>query len=244
MSDWPKLMLALDVPRGELDAVMDEIGGLVPCFKVGLNTITSPFLPEVVSKVLETGSSLFLDGKLYDIPNTVANSARSLVQLGARYFTVHASGGRDMMKAAKEAAAERADQIGLAHTPMPIAVTVLTSMDEETWNGLFSCQVKLEDQVLRFVETALSAGVNAVVASPLEVEAIRERFGNDIAVITPGVRPLWAAKGDQKRIAEPGKTIERGASALVIGRPILFPPEEIGSRKNAVERIAEEIGGL
>lgn len=244
MENWPKLMLALDVPRNEIDSVLDEIGSRVPCFKVGLNTITSPYLSEVVKKVNDKGSTLFLDGKLHDIPNTVANAARSLVELGARFFTVHASGGRDMMKAAREAAAERAEQLGISPAPFPVAVTVLTSMDESTWNGLYKSSVTLEDQVLRFVDRAVYAGLQAVVASPLEVEAIRARFGKEIAIITPGVRPIWAAKGDQKRIAEPGKTIARGATSLVIGRPILFPPDEIGSRLNAVERIAEEVGGF
>jgi orotidine-5'-phosphate decarboxylase len=244
MSDWPKLILALDVPRKEVDGVLDDIGDLVPCFKVGLNTICSPYLSEVVKKVKDKGSSLFLDGKLHDIPNTVANASRSLVELGARIFTVHASGGRDMMKAAREAAEEQAAKLGVSPAPQPVAVTVLTSMDESTWHGLYTTTVSLQDQVLRFVERAMYAGVTAVVASPLEVEAIRSRFGRDIRIITPGVRPAWAAKGDQKRIAEPGKTIARGSSSLVIGRPILFPPEEIGSRRKAVEMIAEEIGGL
>lgn len=244
MENWPKLILALDVPRNEVDSVLDDIGARIPCFKVGLNTITSPYLAEVVKKVKDKGSSLFLDGKLHDIPNTVANSARSLVELGARYFTVHASGGQDMMKAAREAAAERAEELGISPAPVPIAVTVLTSMDESTWRGLYQTSVELEDQVLRFVDRAIYAGVKAVVASPLEVEAIRSRFGKEIAIVTPGVRPLWAAKGDQKRVAEPGKTLARGATSLVIGRPILFPPPEVGDRVSAVDRIAEEIGGL
>lgn len=244
MTDWPKLMLALDVPRNDVDSVISEVGDLVPCFKVGLNTITSPYLSEVVDKVKERGASLFLDGKLHDIPNTVANSARSLVELGARFFTVHASGGQAMMKAARVAAEEQAEKLGLESAPMPIAVTVLTSMDESTWNGLFNTSVTLEDQVLRFVDRAIYAGLKAVVASPLEVEAIRSRFGKEIYIVTPGVRPVWAAKGDQARIAEPGKTMAKGASSLVIGRPILDPPPEVGGRRAAVERIAEEIGGL
>jgi orotidine-5'-phosphate decarboxylase len=223
---------------------MNEVGDLIPCFKVGLNTITSPYLNEVVEKVKKSGSSLFLDGKLHDIPNTVANATRSLVELGAGFFTVHASGGQAMMKAAREAAEEQAGKLGLEAAPVPIAVTVLTSMDESTWNGLFKTSVALEDQVLRFVDRAIYAGLKAVVASPLEVEAIRKRFGKEIYIVTPGVRPSWAAKGDQARIAEPGKTMAKGASSLVIGRPILNPPAEVGGRRTAVMRIAEEIGGL
>jgi orotidine-5'-phosphate decarboxylase len=243
MSDWPKWILALDVPRTEVDGVLSDLGSLVACCKVGLSTLASPHLMEVVEKVKRHGSSLFIDGKLHDIPNTVANAAKSLVELGARYFTVHASGGRDMMKAAKEAAEERAAALGVAPAPLPIAVTVLTSMDESTWHGLFQASVTLESQVLRFVERALYAGLNAVVASPMEVEAIRARFGKDLAIVTPGVRPSWAAKGDQKRIAEPAQTLARGATSLVIGRPVLFPPAEVGGRRKAAERILEEIGG-
>jgi len=94
------------------------------------------------------------------------------------------------------------------------------------------------------VEEALSADVNTIVASPLEVAAIRKRFGDDVKIITPGVRPLWAAKGDQTRISTPKDAIELGSSSLVVGRPILFPPEDVGSRKAAVKLIADEIGGL
>jgi orotidine-5'-phosphate decarboxylase len=125
-----------------------------------------------------------------------------------------------------------------------VAVTVLTSMDTETWRNLFRTRVKVETQVLHFVEAALDAGLKAVVASPLEVEAIRMRFGQELAIVTPGVRPVWAAKGDQKRIAEPGRTLAMGATSLVIGRPILAPPPEVGTRRGAVEMIAGEIGGL
>jgi orotidine-5'-phosphate decarboxylase len=184
---------------------------------------------------------LFLDGKLHDIPNTVANAARSLVKLGADAFTVHASGGRTMMMAAREAAAEEADRLGLNEAPAPVAVTVLTSMDGETWQHLFRTSVEVKDQVLHFVEEALAAGLDAVVASPLEVEAIRTRFGKELSIITPGVRPEWAAAGDQRRIAKPGETLERGATALVIGRPILYPPEAVGGRARAVELVMKEI---
>jgi orotidine-5'-phosphate decarboxylase len=244
MKDWPKLILALDVPLDEMDKVFAEVGSLIPCFKVGLNMITSPHLTEVVQKAKQGGARIFLDGKLHDIPNTVANSVRSLTGLGADFFTVHTSGGRAMMKAAKDAAEERAAELNISPAPFPVGVTVLTSMKQETWQALFQTQAKVEDQVLHFVEEALEAGLNAVVASPLEVEAIRSRFGKEVRIITPGIRPAWAAKGDQARIATPKATMDKGASSLVIGRPILFPPETVGSRKRAVEMIAEEIGGL
>jgi orotidine-5'-phosphate decarboxylase len=244
MKNWPKLILALDVPLAEMDALFQEVGARVPCFKVGLNMIASPHLEAVVDQAKAGGARLFLDGKLHDIPNTVANAARSMVDLGADFFTVHAAGGRAMMRAAREGAAERAEAAGRAVAPFPVAVTVLTSMDQDTWQGLFDTRIPVADQVLRFVEEALAAGVHAVVASPLEVEAIRERFGQEIRIITPGVRPAWAAKGDQKRVAQPAETLARGASSLVIGRPILYPPEAVGSRTAALDRIAEEIGGL
>ena len=244
MKPWPKLMLALDVPLDEVGNVLDDLGDRVPCFKVGLGTIVSPYLNTVVKRVLEKGAKLFLDGKLHDIPNTVANASGSLVELGASYFTVHASGGRAMMEASRKAAEDRAAKLGFDEVPVPVAVTVLTSTSQDAWEGLYRTSVKIEDQVLHFVDEAMQAGLSAVVASPLEVEAIRARFGSELSIITPGVRPRWAAKGDQKRIATPADALKRGATALVIGRPILFPPESVGSREEAVNRIAEEMGGL
>ena len=169
MTEWPKIFLALDLPPSELDGLLKEVGSFPLGYKVGLKTILSRDLGEVVEKIRDTGGSLFLDGKLHDIPNTVANAARSLVEFGARFFTVHASGGRDMMKAAKEAAAERADELGMDCASEPIAVTVLTSMSPESWEYLFACSIDLGDQVLRLAEEAHAAGVRAVVASPLEV---------------------------------------------------------------------------
>ena len=244
MNGLPKLILALDVPLSEVNRILDELGTMIPCFKVGLNHIASGNLVEVARRLREAKVDMFLDGKFHDIPNTVANATQSAVQIGSRMFTVHASGGREMMKAAREMAEERASYFNFDFVPMPVAVTVLTSMDLETWRRLFRTRVKVETQVLNFVEEALEAGLKAVVASPLEVKAIRERFGQELSIITPGVRPAWAAKGDQKRIATPRKTLEMGASSIVIGRPILSPPPEVGSRRRAVELIAEEIGGL
>ena len=244
MNGLPKLILALDVPLSEVNRILDELGTMIPCFKVGLNHIASGNLVEVARRLREAKVDMFLDGKFHDIPNTVANATQSAVQIGSRMFTLHASGGREMMKAAREMAEERARYFNFEFVAMPVAVTVLTSMDLETWRRLFRTRVKVETQVLNFVEEALEAGLKAVVASPLEVKAIRDRFGPELGIITPGVRPTWAAKGDQKRIATPRKTLEMGASSLVIGRPILYPPPEVGNRIRAVEMIAAEIGGL
>ncbi len=244
MKDWPKVILALDLPEEEVGGLLDEVGDLLSCCKVGLKHVASGRHVEVVEALKAKGLRLFLDGKFHDIPNTVAGASRSAVALGAWIFTVHASGGRQMMRAAREAAEEQGAAMGLPFRPLPVAVTVLTSMDQELWSGLFDTRRKVEDQVLRFVEEAVAAGLEAVVASPLEVEAIRKRFGGEIAIITPGIRPAWAARGDQKRIAEPGKTVAAGATSLVIGRPILSPPPEVGGRRNAIERIASEIGGF
>lgn len=244
MKDWPKVFLALDLPSIELDELLEEVGSFHLGYKVGLKTILSKELGDVVKRIQKGKGCLFLDAKLHDIPNTVANAARSLAKFGARFFTVHASGGRDMMKAAREAAAECAEGSGTDFTPEPIAVTVLTSMSQAMWSGLFETSLSVQEQVLRLVEEAHSAGVRAVVASPLEVEAIKSRFKDDMSVVTPGVRPEWASKGDQKRVATPGDAIKAGAAALVIGRPILSPPAHVGGRRRAVELIAEEIGGL
>jgi orotidine-5'-phosphate decarboxylase len=244
MNGLPKLILPLDVPLSEVNPILQELSSMIPCFMVGLNYIASGNLVEVARRLKEVKVDLFLDGKFHDIPSTMAEATQSAVQLGPRMFTIHASGGREMMKVVKEIADERAGYLNLEFVPMAVAVTVLTTMDVETWRLLFKTRVKVETQVLHFVDEALAAGLKAVVASPLEVEAIRKRFGSELNIITPGIRPAWAVEGDQKRFATPREALEMGASSLVIGRPILSPPPDIGSRRRAVEMIAAEIGGL
>ncbi len=159
------------------------------------------------------GFGVFLDLKFHDIPNTVAAACRASAELGVWMLNVHASGGRKMMEAAREAVDSS------SHKPLLIAVTVLTSMDEA---GLHEIGVARSprEQVLHLAGLAQQSSLDGVVCSAQEAADLRTNFGQDFALVTPGIRPAGADAGDQSRIMTPAKAIQAGADYLVIGRPI------------------------
>ncbi|KAL1503578.1 hypothetical protein AB1Y20_012056 [Prymnesium parvum] len=159
-------------------------------------------------------SPLFLDLKLHDIPNTVAGAVRALLPLGAAYLTVHAAGGHAMMQAAVRAAAEAGEG-----RPRVLAVTVLTSLDEEDLQAV-GVRATAEEQVVRLAKLAKAAGVDGVVCSAKEIQPIREALGPEFILMVPGIRPADSEAGDQKRVVTPKVAMEAGASCLVVGRPI------------------------
>lgn len=193
--------------------LLDLLGEPPTLVKIGLELFTSQG-PSVVKAVMDRGSSVFLDLKFYDIPNTVAHSVKSAADLGVAMTTLHASGGPVMMEAAAKAASASG-----SNDLLLLAVTVLTSMDAAQ---LTSTGISMEprDQVIRLAGLASSSGIGGIVCSPLEVTAIRENLGNALRIVTPGVRPTWAAAGDQKRVMTPVEAVKAGSDWLVIGRPI------------------------
>jgi orotidine-5'-phosphate decarboxylase len=208
--DKAPIAVALDAPDVETAARWAQaVTPYVSVVKVGLELFcrTGPSIVEIVRG--GTGVGLFLDLKLHDIPNTVAGAARGVAKLKPRYLTVHASGGRDMVRAAVEAAPE----VTVA------AVTVLTSLGGPALQeiGLIGPPA---DAVRRLAALAVSAGAGALVCSPQEVAAVRSEVGPGITLITPGVRPVGADAQDQARIATPERALADGADLLVIGRPI------------------------
>jgi orotidine-5'-phosphate decarboxylase len=209
-----KIIIALDVPDtdGAL-RLLDLLGEPPTLVKIGLELFTSQG-PSVVKAVMDRGSSVFLDLKFYDIPNTVAHAVKSAADLGVAMTTLHASGGPVMMEAAAKAASASG-----SNDLLLLAVTVLTSMDAAQ---LTSTGISMEprDQVIRLAGLASSSGIGGIVCSPLEVTAIRENLGNALRIVTPGVRPTWAAAGDQKRVMTPVEAVKAGSDWLVIGRPI------------------------
>lgn len=208
-----RLIVALDFPRAELAlSLVDRLEGTCQWFKVGLEL----YLAEgnaIISELRRRNLSVFLDLKLHDIPNTVASAVRSVARLGVGMLTLHASGGPNMMTDAVEAAAQEPD------APTLLAVTVLTSMDAAQ---LAATGVPLDpaEQVERMAKMALDCGIPGLVASAQEVSRLRAEFGQDPILVIPGIRPHGDSAGDQKRIATPGEAISRGASYLVVGRPI------------------------
>ncbi len=235
MSNKERLIVALDVDTKEKAlALVDKLKKDVKTFKVGSELFTSCG-PEIVQEVHNRGCAVFLDLKFHDIPNTVARSAASAVKLGVFMFNVHTSGGADMMKKVAAAVSEEAKKLKAAK-PKVIAVTVLTSMDE---NNLKKVGVgdNMEAQVLRLAKLAKESGLDGVVASAVEIKPIRAALGKDFIIVTPGVRPSWAAVNDQKRIATPKEAIDSGADFIVVGRPII----EADDPAEAARKVLKEI---
>lgn len=222
-----KVLVALDVESGaEALRLADVLRGAVGGFKIGSRLFTSEG-PAIVRTLTERGDRVFLDLKFHDIPNTVATAVAAATALGVWMVNVHATGGTAMMRAAHAAAHETAAR---RHAPPPlvIAVTVLTSMNRAALaeSGIV---IELMDQVLRLAELTKEAGLDGVVASPRETEAIRARCGAEFAIVTPGIRGGAAAsnKDDQERTMSPADAIAAGASYLVVGRPIIAAPNPL-----------------
>lgn len=230
-----RLIVALDVSTMEqMKDIVDTLGDAVSFYKVGMELFYAAG-EDTVAYLRDCGKSVFLDLKLHDIPNTVAQGVKSLTRLGANLITIHGQGGAVMLKAAADAAREAAEELGVER-PKLLAITVLTSFDDTTWSGIGG-QLPIADQVRRLALLAKDAGVDGVVASPLEAKLIREACGDDFLIVTPGIRPAFAAANDQKRIATSSSALRDGASRLVIGRPIT----KADNPREAVRMILEEM---
>lgn len=212
------IIVALDVGDKERALrLVDELKDLARGFKVGLELVHRVGLG-IIREIRERGGYVFYDGKFNDIPHTVAQAARACLPLGVWMLDVHSFGGRKMMEEAVKAVKEEGEKLGI-EPPLVLAITVLTSLDEEGLReiGIYS---NSEELVGRLSLLAKESGCDGVVASPREIEIIRERCGEDFLVVCPGIR-LDGDIGDHKRFATPREALERGANYLVIGRPIL-----------------------
>jgi orotidine-5'-phosphate decarboxylase len=232
------IIVALDCDAAEALALAQMLRGRVRWLKVGM-TLYYAEGPEIVARLSEMGFSVFVDLKLHDIPHQVAGAAAEIAKLGAGMFTVHASGGSAMMRAAVDASRRAAEEVGVA-APAVLAVTVLTSTDDE---GLSEIGVprSATEQVPLLARVAKSAGVDGVVCSPREAALMRELLGEAALVVTPGVRPKWSQADDQARIATPAAALAAGASHLVIGRPITGAPNPTEAVTRVLSEIEEEL---
>jgi orotidine-5'-phosphate decarboxylase len=238
MDGADKIYCAIDTVDIGLSArLIDGVRGAVGGIKLGLEFFTAHG-PDLVRRLVGRETPLFLDLKLHDIPNTVAGAVRAVAPLAPTLLTIHSSGGPAMMKAARKAAEEAAAQFGVRR-PKLLAVTVLTSLDERDLDAVGIAHAPLQ-QVRRLAALAAESGMDGVICSPLEIEALRADRGNDFLLVVPGIRPAGSAVGDQKRVMTPGEAVAKGADYLVIGRPIT----EAASPRGAAEAIASEIASL
>jgi orotidine-5'-phosphate decarboxylase len=231
-----KIIVALDVETAdEARKIIDEIGGEVGAFKIGLQLFTAvgaSFVRELVAQDVK----IFLDVKFHDIPNTVAKASIEVARLGVWMFNVHALGGGEMMRRTVENVREICDKENLEQ-PKIIGVTVLTSSNQETLREV-GIVPEIDSQVVNLAQLTAKCGLDGVVASPLEVEKIRLNVAEkDFLIVTPGIRPNFATNDDQKRVMTPGEAIRQGADYLVIGRPIIHSDDKL----SAVKQILEEI---
>ena len=225
------VITALDVSdRETMRSLIKQLAPFGGIFKLGLEMFVG-FGPDIVKEVISGGGKVMLDLKLHDIPNTVRKAAKNAGALGAELLTVHASGGSAMLKAAVEGVMEAGSRTQV------LAVTVLTSIDEETLQNELGVGKSVLDQVKSLALLAKESGVDGVVCSPKEIKIIRECCGPDFLIVTPGIRPKGSAVGDQKRIKTPSEAISDGASYIVVGRPIT----EAASPAGAMQDILNEI---
>jgi orotidine-5'-phosphate decarboxylase len=215
-----KVMVALDKPDASAAlALAEELQGKGCWMKVGMELFYAAG-PDVVRELKSRGFRVFLDLKMHDIPNTVRGGARSITRLGVDLFNVHGAGGIAMMYAAIEGVRDAVESGETQKAPIVIAVTQLTRTRQSVLNDDIGIAGQIEDAVVRYARLAREAGLQGVVASPIEVAAIKAACGTDFVTVTPGIRPRGADASDHSRITTPRDAVIGGTDYLVIGRPI------------------------
>jgi orotidine-5'-phosphate decarboxylase len=217
-SQAEKIIIALDAQtKREALSLVQQLPK-AKIFKVGLTLFASEG-PPLLREIQKLGKKIFLDLKLHDIPHQIGGAVTAAMGHHIHMMTLHASGGSEMMAKAAEAAANHSGD----SRPLLLAVTVLTSLKQEQLKEI-GMDDRVDEQVLRLARLAKKNGMDGVVCSPQEIDLIKGEFGQDFLVVSPGIRPEWAAAQDQKRILTPAKAISKGVDYMVIGRPITQAP--------------------
>ncbi|SDX13808.1 orotidine-5'-phosphate decarboxylase [Marinobacter mobilis] len=234
MQKDPKIIVALDFPSEEPAlALVDSLNPELCRLKVGKELFTRSG-PALVKSLQARGFEVFLDLKFHDIPNTTSAAVAAAADLGVWMVNVHASGGARMMEACRT----RLESFG-ADRPLLIAVTVLTSMGDDDLRGI-GIDVSPAEQVSRLAALTADCGLDGVVCSAQEAPKLKAEHGSGFRLVTPGIRPLTADKGDQQRIMTPADALRAGSDYLVIGRPVTQAADPLA----ALEAIHAEVAGL
>ena len=236
------IIVALDVPTADAALkLVEKLAPVVGAFKIGKELFTSAG-PDMVRSIRSLGAPVFLDLKFHDIPNTVAKAVAAAVHLDVQMLTVHASGGREMLKAAEQAAQENARKLGCT-PPLVLGVTVLTSLDGAALQEIgLSPDVGL--QVRRLASLATNAGLRGLVCSPREVSELRQMLPASTQLVIPGIRSQTAPADDQKRTLTAREALALGANWLVIGRPICAAEDPRAAAEQILKEIAESASSL
>ncbi len=217
---WNKVIFALDVDSlNDAAKITKNFENEIKFYKIGLQLFTRHG-KTAVEKVHKTGAHVFLDLKFHDIPNTVAKAAENATELGVFMFNVHAQGGLEMMRAAKEASLKKAKTLGIK-PPKVLGVTLLTSLNQSALKNELKVNKKTDDYVVMLTKLAQRAGLDGVVASAQEAKKIRKACGKNFLIVTPGIRLDKGSAQDQKRVATPGEAFGAGADYIVMGRALL-----------------------
>lgn len=209
------VIIALDFPsRGEVMDFLGCFGDRKPYVKIGMELFYAEG-PEIIKDIKATGSKIFLDLKLHDIPNTVKRSMSVLSSLGVDMCNLHAAGGSEMMRAAIEGLSS-----GNGKRPLLLAVTMLTSTSEERMKNELLIDRGMEETVLSYAKNARNSGLDGVVCSPLEAAAVKRECGSGFLTVTPGIRFADGEKGDQVRVTTPERAAKLGSDFIVVGRAV------------------------
>ena len=239
-----RIMIALDVDEfAQARAVAEDLRGLGVIFKIGNQLGTYEGWKAAVAFAHEFDALVFCDTKFKDIPETVGKSSRAITRLQPDFFNVMADTNLATLTSAVLASREAVDEYGLAKQPIVLGVTVLTSLSDDDSRSIYGADSA--KKVQQFAALAAYAGLDGVVCSAQEATLLRAHPDTkDLLLVTPGIRPVWAATGDQSRITTPTQALANGADYIVIGRPVTQPPTEIGSPRNALLKIIEEISSI
>ncbi len=233
-----RIVVALDVETSaHALALVEKLRGLVGMFKIGKQLFTAAG-PDIVRQIVGMDEKVFLDLKFHDIPNTVAGAGVEAARLGVTIFNVHALGGSAMMRATVEAVNKAAEHEKLIR-PQILAVTILTSHDQATLAEI-GLEKTIREQVICLAQLAAASGIDGIVASPQEIASLRNAIPDpNFVILTPGVRPVGAARNDQKRVMTPGEGVQAGADYLVIGRPITGAENPVAAAQKIIEEIEQ-----
>jgi len=234
-----RLIFALDVgSMSEALGLVRRLEDSVGMFKVGKQLFMQTG-PRIINSIRDRGGEVFLDLKFHDIPRTVARASMEATRLGVAMFNVHASGSGEMMQQTVRAV-RRTCRTERLRRPKMLAVTVLTSLSGTQLKEI-GVRSRVVDQVVRLAKLAEDAGMDGVVASPQEIEAIRAVCSQSFEIVTPGIRSAGDALGDQKRVLSAGEAIRKGADYVVVGRPIREADDPVGEAERIVEEISDAI---